>query len=149
MALVSRAEAQSGNTVAQGTVSNNAAHEYATSILDLITPLVKKTEKNRESEILNKLVAIFQMAIDMCLVLRKQRACWIIRSEYGLFDATRMEDPEDDYDSEGDVDRHRDVALYIFPGLYKQGNADGENYEIECCLEKARVKCIQRAGNQM
>ena len=34
----------------------------------------------------------------------------------------------------------RPVALFISPGLYRRGDADGEHYGIESCLVKTQVQ---------
>ena len=117
--------------------------KHSASILEMISPWAKSTEDLRRIEA--NLQGVIQKAIDMALVLRKQRACWTVRfpSPPATFDANIMEDIDgDDEDGEGEermaMDRH--VALFIFPGLYKRGNAGGEHYDIESCLIKTKVQ---------
>jgi len=134
--LVSRAEESTTGTNLQRSVSKQ--EEHSESILEMISVFAKQTEDVQR--IKESLKGIIQKAIDMALVLRKQRASWSIKfPPPTAFDTKTMEDSDEDED-EGGVPSDRHVALFISPGLYKRGNADGEHYDIESCLVRSRVK---------
>ncbi|KAF8453358.1 hypothetical protein BGX38DRAFT_417897 [Terfezia claveryi] len=141
VALVSRMEARTTGTHQEGVVSKQEKH--SASILEMIYAWAKPTEDPKNIEA--NLKGIIQKAIEMALVLRKQRACWSIKfpPPPALFDARIMEDIDGDdegYEHEDEMVINRRVALFIFPGLYKRGNADGEHYDIESCLVKTKVQ---------
>jgi len=127
----------------QGAVSKQEMH--SASILEMISTWAKPTEDLQKIEA--NLKGIIQKAIDMALVLRKQRACWSIKfpPPPAIFDDKIMEDIDGDDEGDGDEGEmviDRGVALFIFPGLYKRGNADGEHYDIESCLVKTKVQLL-------
>ncbi|RSL54236.1 hypothetical protein CEP54_009997 [Fusarium duplospermum] len=101
---------------------------------------------------------IFVPAVELSQVLRRQRAHWYLRfphmtaanvplgDEYVeacSFQPDQMTDvdsPEDE-DEPGQNHYLKAVDIIILPGLYKCGNNDGEQYEIESVVEKAQVSC--------
>ncbi|RPB20880.1 hypothetical protein L211DRAFT_892042 [Terfezia boudieri ATCC MYA-4762] len=143
VALISRIEARTTGSQQERAVSKQEKH--SASILEMISAWAKPTEDPKNIEAYLK--GIIQEAIEMALVLRKQRACWSVKfpPPPAIFDAKIMEDIDGDdegYEHEEGMVINRRVALFIFPGLYKRGNADGEHYDIESCLIKTKVQTL-------
>lgn len=91
-------------------------------------------------------------ATQFSCTVRKQRAYWTVKylptagHNPTVFDPATMEDMDEDEDDEEEEEEERKgkqkvVKLFVFPGLYKRGNADGEHYNIESCVLRALVKC--------
>ena len=127
------------------------AIQYASELMDMLSGWAKRNEPRERLE--RGLISIFQKGIEMALEVRKQRACWTVDLPYnqgGEFSPSDMEDLDGDEDHEDNsmsqdaMDVSRIVELYVFPGLYKRGNADGDHYDEKICLVKGLVKCRQR-----
>ena len=99
-------------------------------------------------ELQDQLRYILQAALDLSLQFRKQRAWWFVKLPLvtdGVikFDPATMEDIDNKKNEDGDnMQIGKLVALVFFPGLYKCGDADGDNYHSEICIVKAQVKCL-------
>ncbi|KAF5013316.1 hypothetical protein FDECE_666 [Fusarium decemcellulare] len=107
---------------------------------------------------------IFEPAIELSQLLRRQRACWYVRfphimagnqlpeNDYTapyIFQPDKMKDidglEEDEDDNAGSGSGHclKAIDIVILPGLYKSGNHDGKKYDIEYLLLKAEVSCTE------
>lgn len=104
---------------------------------------------------------VFVPAVELSQVLRRQRADWYSRfphieattvplgDEYIQaypFQPDQMTDVdslEEDEDEPRQNHRFKAVDIIILPGLYKCGNNDGEQYEINSMVEKAQVSCTE------
>jgi hypothetical protein len=89
-------------------------------------------------------LTILKSSYDFSRLLRRQRACWTVKSliEPG-FDPNRMDDMNDNADF-GDPRSGEPVEMYVCPGLFKCGDADGEQYDCELPIIKPLVKCDLR-----
>lgn len=120
--------------------------------------------KERVHELEDGLRNVFVTAMEFSKLIRRQRACWTIRSPNLLggksrrlstgdenpqvFDPCWMEDNDstgNEYDELEDEDPANDarkvVEIVVAPGLFKRGDADGENYDTETCIVQALVQC--------
>lgn len=104
---------------------------------------------------------VFVPAVELSQVLRRQRAHWYSRfphitsaniplaEEYieaYPFQPDQMRDvdsPEEDEDECRQDPCFKAVEIIIRPGLFKCGNNDGEQYEVESVVEKAQVSCTK------
>jgi hypothetical protein len=119
----------------------------AVEVMDVIWPwAIPETE----AELVDSLCEIFAEAVRLSQFLRRQRACWTVRfpatplvPESTAKDPQRTSlvfDPEsmifkDDYFDDDEIDpeqlRGAKIELVITPALYKRGNVDGENFDVE------------------
>ena len=115
------------------------------------------TENRKELE--DSLLAVLFQAVKLSQTLRCQRAHWSVRhsgdaihqrpqsgppEELVFFDETTMDDTHGDDDSDGggaQPQYSKIVEIFITPGLFKSGNSDGEQFDIETCVERSEVKC--------
>jgi hypothetical protein len=70
-----------------------------------------------------------------------------------MFDPNTMEDPDHEDDAEEANGRQesltgRSVKTMMIPGLFKRGNAAGNQYNIESCFAKAQVFCQRDSGTK-
>ncbi|KAJ3547507.1 hypothetical protein NM208_g1481 [Fusarium decemcellulare] len=105
---------------------------------------------------------IYEPAIELSQLLRRQRACWYVRfphimagnqlpeNDYTapyIFQPDTMKDidglEEDEDDNAGSGHCLKAIDIVILPGLYKSGNHDGKKYDIEYLLLKAEVSCTE------
>lgn len=97
-------------------------------------------------QVRQELFDIFDEGVRLSQLLRQQRAYWTIRFPQVIrtnvlapggvlpFERTWMEDEFfEDTESQAMVD------IVVTPAVFKQGNADGERFEVETCLKKATV----------
>ncbi|KAF8437044.1 hypothetical protein BGX38DRAFT_1262320 [Terfezia claveryi] len=124
-----------------------AAGYYASQLMNMISAWAKPTETQEALE--SSVTVILQKALYCSMEIRKQRAYWSVElpCRSTEFNEDVMEDVDADADAETDAETGgRDhtakiVELYLFPGLYKQGNADGEHFDVKRCFVKGKVKC--------
>ena len=105
----------------------------------------------------NELSRILAEAVDLSKQLRCQRAYWSVRypgSDIGQGDSQRgassfdenimvekfTQDDNDDGVSSTEYEE-KNIEVIVTPGLFKRGNTDGEQFEVEYCRQKAIVKC--------
>jgi len=104
------------------------------------------------------LARVVKASIDLSRLLRQQRAYWSVTYRHGAnvdhsdsFDTEAMTEVDaDDIEEESgpaEDGKHnitpvqpKRARFNVFPGLFKQGNADGLHYEIKQCYAKIRVK---------
>ncbi|KAF8440745.1 hypothetical protein BGX38DRAFT_1144464 [Terfezia claveryi] len=149
VSLLSRAE----NRVSETTTTGQAlgSNIMATTI-DEVMGWIAEWAKPQEfyEELQDQLRYILQAAVDLSLQFRKQRAWWFVKHPpvtdgVIVFDPTTMEDIDNKKNEDGDeMQIGKNVALVFFPGLYKCGDADGDNYNSAVCIVKAQVKCLAR-----
>lgn len=118
------------------------------SILDVVGPLAPK---DKSEQLATDLEEILVQAIKLSQTLRCQRASWSVRhvvpraSSKDLtvhFDGSIMVDERGDAGDDGDQSYRRLVEVVVSPALFKRGNTDGEQYDIESCMEPARVRSL-------
>jgi hypothetical protein len=113
----------------------------------MLQPLAKPDVSTER--LLQNLESIFRVAAELAFLLYRQRADWIVKYPFSktcVFDGNTMEDIDDDEDgSHSGVEKEfpKQVEIFVFPGLYKRGNADGEGYDVESCMVKAKVRCVR------
>lgn len=141
---------------------NKHLYDVCQPLLDALQPW---TSPDSRPEVAEQLHRILRDAVKFSQVLRRQRASWSIRNlsataarrdaaaEGGggggdggrcKFVAGVMRDVDDEgysSDEQGGFGV-RYVSMLIEPGLFKRGNADGENFEIESCMSAALVLCL-------
>ena len=124
-----------------------AAGYLAAQLMSMIAGWAKPTETREALE--SSITVILQKALEFAMEIRKQRAYWSVELPCRSieFNEDVMEDVDADPDADpGDGDHMHTtkvVELYLFPGLYKQGNADGEHFDVKRCFVKGKVKCTQ------
>lgn len=115
------------------------------------------TENRRTLE--DTLLPVLLQAVKLSQTLRCQRAYWSVRHpgdairqgpQSGLpdglvfLDKATMDDKHGDEDSDEEAAHaqySKTVEIFITPGLFKSGNSDGEQFDIETCIERSEVKC--------
>ncbi|KAF8420974.1 hypothetical protein EV426DRAFT_718953 [Tirmania nivea] len=123
------------------------ATQYASNLMRMISGWAKPTASQEALE--RGLIVVLQKALELATEIRKQRACWSVElpscgsTEFNREVMDDLDDGDEDQAGEDPMETHRLVGLYVFPGLYKQGNADGEHYDLKICLVKGKVKCKQ------
>lgn len=97
-------------------------------------------------QVCQELFDIFDESVRLSQMLRQQRAYWTIRFPQVIrtnvsapggvlpFERAWMED-----ESLEDTKSQMMVDIVITPAVFKQGNADGERFDVETCLQKATV----------
>jgi len=113
------------------------ARIFASQLMVMISEWAKPTETRETLEL--SITVILQKALEFAMEIRKQRAYWSVElpCRSTEFNEEVMENVDAD-----EVDHTRKVVeLYLFPGLYKQGNADGEHFDVKRCFVKGKVKC--------
>lgn len=123
--------------------------ECSQRILTVVRPLAPQDKMARLEE---DLEGILLQAVKLSQTLRCQRASWSIRhpmspqaASHGspvLLDPSVMEDKHGDDDSDGDEARpqyRRIVEIIMTPALFKRGNTDGEQFDVEACVQRAQV----------
>jgi len=120
---------------------------HASQIMNMISEWAKPTETRDALE--SSMRVIVQKALEFAMEMRKQRAYWSVElpCRSTEFNGEVMEDVDADPDADADVDDRdpmhitKNVELYLFPGLYKQGNADGDHFDTKRCFVRGKVKC--------
>lgn len=94
------------------------------------------------------LVEIFTKALELCCLLRRQKAIWSL-----TFPGTAQEYAKDKRSTTFSEETMRDISscnefeirrvdILVAPGLFKTGNTDGQLYEKgESVVKKAEVWC--------
>ncbi|RPB21851.1 hypothetical protein L211DRAFT_408532 [Terfezia boudieri ATCC MYA-4762] len=149
ISLLSRAENNISETTTPG--QTFGANIVAT-IIDEVMGWIAEWAKPQEvyEELQDQLQYILQAAVDLSLQFRKQRAWWFVKlppvtDGVIIFDPTAMEDIDNKKNEDGDeMQIGKTVALAFFPGLYKCGDADGNNYNSAMCMVRAHVKCLAK-----
>lgn len=139
----------------------HCVHAYLEDQANLIMELVGPWIDSKEDDVLgNDMVQILENALTLSLLLRHQKASWALRFPEGMsrslshpgpvtLDPRQMKDlngPDDedeDEDEKSDVQCHNLVEIFVTPGLYKQGNMDGEKYETDYVVLRAEVICAE------
>ncbi|KAF8417551.1 hypothetical protein EV426DRAFT_645740 [Tirmania nivea] len=148
ISLLSRAEnSMSDTTTAGQTPGSKIGAAIINHVMEWIAEWAKALEVYEELE--DQLRYILQAAFDLSLQLRKQRAWWFVKlppvtDGVIKFDPATMEDIDKKNEDDDEMQIGKTVALVFFPGLYKCGDADGDNYNSEICIVKAQVKCLER-----
>ncbi|KAF8415363.1 hypothetical protein EV426DRAFT_630027 [Tirmania nivea] len=138
--LISRIEATATATAQTGSVTTE---QHIASVLRITSAWAKRSGDGQL--IKEGLKKIMLLAMQLALMLRKQRACWSVKfpPPSATYDPQCMSDigaEDEDDENREKKGMERQVLLWIFPGLYKQGNADGEHYDRESCIVKSTVK---------
>jgi hypothetical protein len=117
-------------------------------------------------ELHDRLLNILTEAMIFSQLLRRQRACWSINGappaplpgsdrngvqlppirQRTVFNRSTMKDIdefEEDYGDDHGVPP-KDVELFITPGLFKRGDADGEHFETDSCIAPIQVLCFEQ-----
>jgi len=113
------------------------ARAIASQLMAMISEWAKPTENRQTLE--SSMTVILQKALGFAMEMRKQRASWSV--ELPCRSTEFNEEVMEDVDADEIDHTPRVVELYLFPGLYKQGNADGENFDVKRCFVKGKVKC--------
>ncbi|KJZ67951.1 hypothetical protein HIM_12660 [Hirsutella minnesotensis 3608] len=141
---------------------SNSTHEELQRIvgrtMHIIEPLVPTpdAETGSPTELKARLYHnIFLPAVELCQVLRRQRARWTVvvptaphdlPGELALESGDMMDVDALDEPMLGSVDAAEGpklVSCLIAPGLYKEGTDDGRNYDRGYHVIKAEVSCVQ------
>ena len=137
---------KSKTTEKLGNERRNDLRRCLKAILDVIGPLFPR-EQNRD--LAGELEEILFQAVRLSQTLRCQRALWSVRhvipraSSNDLpvyFERPFMVNERGDAGDEGDRSRRRVVEVVVSPALFKCGNPDGEQYDVETCIEPAKVR---------
>ena len=129
--------------------------ECSQKILAVVRPLAPKDKRAQLEE---DLEAILLQAVQLSQTLRCQRASWSIRHPVPPQAASRglpvllnplvMEDKHGDDDSDSDEKSpqyQRVVQIIMSPALFKRGNTDGEQFDVEACVQRAEVVSLPPA----
>ncbi|CCX31287.1 Similar to hypothetical protein CMQ_4659 [Grosmannia clavigera kw1407]; acc. no. EFW98807 [Pyronema omphalodes CBS 100304] len=127
------------------TESQNDAliQDHAIPLINAVRGLAKQQEQQFLDERLVALVPILKSAAKLYFLMWRQRANWVVKYPWkdALLDPKVMK--EHDIDGDDDVPaKAKRVDMYLFPGLFKRGNADGEGYTEESVVAKAQVVCV-------
>ena len=114
-------------------------------------------------DVTKQLHAIFRDAVALSQTLRCQRASWSVRNLNAIikyipkepgkrvkhrFVSKAMRDVDDEgyapKDQHGFSERY--VTILIEPSLFKRGDADGGNFEVETCISPALVQCSKQVA---
>lgn len=127
-------------------------NECRQRILAVVRPL---SPRDRRAQLEEDLDAILLQAVKLSQTLRCQRASWSIRHPLPAQAALRgspvflnpsvMEDKNKDDDSDNDEaprQYRKIVKIVMSPALFKRGNTDGEQFDVEACVQRAEVVCI-------
>ena len=123
--------------------------------MTVISMWVTKEDKRKVEDFLWEVIV---KAVTLSQNLRCQRAHWSVRhpgdinqrvqSELSdglvFFDQATMEDRYGDEDSDKEDSQVRNgklVEIFVTPSLFKSGNSDGEQYDVESCVQRSEVKC--------
>ncbi|OJD33675.1 uncharacterized protein BKCO1_2800034 [Diplodia corticola] len=115
--------------------------EECKRVFSVIAPWVKSGKALPEVE--DQLLCIFQQALSISALLRRQRACWTLgfpgiqqarTADLLLFDSAYMK--VEDREASKTLET---VEVVVTPAVYKQGNAEGEFFNVITCLDKAAV----------
>lgn len=134
-------------------------HAYLRTQAGLIMGLVRSWTDHEKHEVLEQdMIQILESALTLSMLLRHQKASWALRFPQGMsrplshsgpvtLDPCQMKDLNGP-DDEDKVDMSngqcpKSVDIFVTPGLYKQGNMDGEKYDIESVVLKAEVLCFE------
>ena len=146
--LISRLDTHEGTETAIAACS--------TRIMSLVANWVAAEDQGKLED---ELRMILSDAVDLSRTLRRQRAFWSIRQAGSFvnrtwnagcadgllyFDEGTMDDIYDDEDSNGGnslTSSRKLVEIVISPSLWKRGNANGERYDSEFCVERSEVMC--------
>ncbi len=127
-----------------------------TRIMSLVANWVAAEDQGKLEDGLRK---ILSDAVELSQTLRCQRASWSIRQAGSFvnrtsnagdadnllyFDEGTMDDQHGDEDSNGrsiPTSSRKIVQIVISPSLWKCGNTDGGQYDVEYCAERSAVKC--------
>ncbi|KAI0849513.1 hypothetical protein F5Y00DRAFT_269499 [Daldinia vernicosa] len=131
--------------------------ENAASVLKVINPL------GHERDTTQRLIEnVYKPALELSRLLRRQRASWSVRfpatrqqpvpggntaaiptALRAIFDDGVMKDMDLDEEEIPSSDQycHKYVEIIVGPALFKSGNIDGEQYDMENVIEKAEVSC--------
>ena len=115
------------------------------SILDVVSPLAPK---DQSEQLASDLQEILIQAVKLSQTLRCQRASWSVRhvvprassNDPVHFDGSVMVNERDDAGDDGHQSYRRLVEVVVSPALFKRGNTDGEQYDVETCIVRAKVR---------
>lgn len=114
--------------------------DCANFILELVGPLAPK---GQSEQLASDLEEVLVQAIKLSQTLRCQRASWSVRHVIHRassndkpvhFDESVMVNEREDTSDEDDPLYERLVEVVVSPALFKRGNTDGEQYDIETCI---------------
>ena len=143
-----------------GSVANEEMQAFIQSQTDRIMDKVGLfAAPESHQEISQGLSQILLSAVQFSQLLRRQRACWQVLgaimgtqsekknpddlSHFAPFDRRCMKDDDEMDDDEDTQMEQKQVELFVAPGLFKRGNADGEGYDTQSCLVPILVLCRQ------
>ncbi|KAG8530513.1 uncharacterized protein KY384_005016 [Bacidia gigantensis] len=127
----------------------NKVNECLKRIMDVVGPLAPE---GKIAQLEHDLHGLLLQAVKLSQTLRCQRASWSVRHVVSLeaasldgpvvLDDSIMEDVPNDRDHESDISRvpYRIVEVVVTPALFKKGNTDGEQYDVESCVGQAEVR---------
>jgi hypothetical protein len=115
--------------------------DHAIPLNNEVRGLAKQQGQQFLDERLVALVPILESAAKLYFLMWRQRANWVVKypRKDDLLDPNVMK--EHDIDDDDFPPKAKRVDMYLFPGLFKSGNADGEGYTEESVVAKAQVVC--------
>ncbi|KAL1621385.1 hypothetical protein SLS56_009218, partial [Neofusicoccum ribis] len=128
--------------------ANKGLEHVYSRIIAVIKPWAKSELDFNKVE--TGLIAIIEEALKLLHLLRNQRARWTIRypeaetdresgsENHFLFDSSCMVDSDDE-----NTPQEGKVEVVITPAVFKRGDANGEHFDIESCLQKSAVVMSQ------
>ncbi|KAF2815179.1 uncharacterized protein BDZ99DRAFT_549751 [Mytilinidion resinicola] len=133
-------------------LTDNGSIQIISAAREIMSFIGVWASPERHDELEDGLIAIFEDAIWLSQLLRRQRALWYVRFPRPiprtdttlpgllLFDPATMTD-EWSEDTEQDLQllRQRYVEIVVSPALFKRGNVDGERYDVEYAAVPASV----------
>ncbi|KAL8706629.1 MAG: hypothetical protein Q9225_007930 [Loekoesia sp. 1 TL-2023] len=117
----------------------------------IFAAVVPFAPERRRAQLEHDLFGILHQAVELSQMLRCQRACWSVRhvvpppsSSFDiplLLNEFTMEDIDGDMAGGDDLasTAKKTVSIVVSPALFKRGNTDGEQFDVETCVVKAEV----------
>ncbi|KAF2501748.1 hypothetical protein BU16DRAFT_613586 [Lophium mytilinum] len=133
-------------------LTDNARTQITSAAREIMSLIGVWAAPERHIELENKLISIFEDAIKLSQLLRRQRALWhfsfpqaVLQADGKvpaqlLFDqATMMDEWSENTEKDLQPLHQQFVEIVVSPALFKRGNADGERYDVEYAAVPALV----------
>ncbi|KAF6790674.1 hypothetical protein CSOJ01_14531 [Colletotrichum sojae] len=106
-----------------------------------LLPEEKRGSKSAQQSLIKQLHKVYAEAVDLQSILMKSRACFLVLWE--KTEGAMVYEPEymEAEAYETDLDTNSIVLCQVSPALFKQGNADGTDYDNHEVLIKLNVVC--------
>ncbi|KAF8850619.1 hypothetical protein BDZ45DRAFT_751549 [Acephala macrosclerotiorum] len=131
--------------------TSNYLKQLETVIIDLIAPLVAPGLDDTQGDFKN-LSDILKEAVELSKFFRHQRPCWsvhfhpmpistteeIAKDKIMRCDTNTMRDHQ--FDDVKNRSAELEVDFVVFPGLYKRGTLEGDQFERESIVRKREVE---------